>query len=216
MTEHPFRKKLSKELFSVLRAEGFKGSGATLRRNSKPLIHVFNIQAGTKLYAGGCFINLGVHLEGLQLPGGSLLASAEKITEPECLFRTRIDPPRGEPSWRYPTDEGSMNKLLAEIQEEWVNHGRAFFDSYSYPESFEKLINECNLVTTDAYRLVLNARIALRLGDLPRAVAFAQNVLNRLGVWEVFRSECLLLMQDAKDAGYFGPAESRKQLNWPD
>jgi len=53
------------------------------------------------------------------------------------------------------------------------------------------------------------------LGDLQRATAFAQNVLNRLGVWEVFRSECLLLIQDARNAGHPDPLEIRKQIGWP-
>lgn len=215
MTELPFRKELSKELLQALRAEGFTGSGTTLRRITKPLIHVFNIQAGTGRFAGSFFLNLGVHLEHLQLPGGSLLSSAEKITAAECLFSMRIAPPHREASWRYPNTEERMSKLLAEIHEEWVTHGRAFFDCYSFPESFEQLINECNPVTTDPYRLVLNARIALRLGDLQRAVAFAQNVLNRLGVWEVFRCESLSLIQEARNAGYLDPSEIRKQLNWP-
>jgi len=87
MAEHPFRKFLAKELFPVLRAEGFKGSGTTLRRTAKPLIHVFNIQAGTNLYANCCFINLGLHIESLQMPGGGPLVSAERIMEYECFTR---------------------------------------------------------------------------------------------------------------------------------
>lgn len=42
--EHAFRKALPRALWRTLRADGFNGSGNTLRRVALPLVHVFNIQ----------------------------------------------------------------------------------------------------------------------------------------------------------------------------
>jgi hypothetical protein len=83
-----FKKGLARHLYPVLRGEGFKGSGATLRRVAGPLVHVFNMQGNQ----GGarCYLNLGVQLDFL-LPGAA--RPLEQVLEYECEFRERIDPP---------------------------------------------------------------------------------------------------------------------------
>ena len=89
MDRKHFTSLLSKRLYPLLRAEGFRGTGATLRRVSEPVVEVFNVQGSS----GGdrCYLNLGVHLTFLPAAGGRIVLPGE-LKESHCAFRTRIDP----------------------------------------------------------------------------------------------------------------------------
>ena len=92
MTRTAFLKLLTRHLYPVLKAEGFEGSGQTLRRIRGPIVHVFNVQGAS----GGkaCYLNLGAHYDFLPCEGGAFVPPAE-IEESHCVFRERIDPPPG-------------------------------------------------------------------------------------------------------------------------
>ena len=108
ITRTTFLKLLTKQLFPVLKAEGFEGSGQTLRRIRGPVVHVFNVQAAS----GGkaCYLNLGAHFDFLPGEGGSFVPTAE-IEEAHCIFRDRIDPPPGEAfGWAYGADSAQAEE----------------------------------------------------------------------------------------------------------
>ena len=79
---------LARHLHPVLRAAGFKGSGATLRRISGPLIHIFNVRGSRS--APVCYLNLGVHLAFLPPEGGLPLPQADALHPRDDLHHARI------------------------------------------------------------------------------------------------------------------------------
>src|SRR5262245_59375256 len=100
--EHAFRRNLQKSLWRALRAEGFSGSGNTLRRLDLPIIHVFNIQGSPP--GGSCYLNLGSHLAFLPAEGGEAVAPADML-EYHCAFRGRVEPAPGPAfGWAYIDD----------------------------------------------------------------------------------------------------------------
>lgn len=56
MDREGFLRLLSKHFYPLIRAEGFKGSGSTLRRIDGPLLHIINIQGSSA--ADGFYVNL--------------------------------------------------------------------------------------------------------------------------------------------------------------
>lgn len=68
MDRTTFMKALGARLYPILRANGFKGSGATLRRIKEPIVHVFNVQGSAG--SAQCYLNLGAHLTFLPGAGG--------------------------------------------------------------------------------------------------------------------------------------------------
>lgn len=82
-----------------LRERGFKGSGQNYRLIGDKAVCVINFQKSS----GGerFYVNVGV--QPLFVPTEAEIdPDAEKIKEPECIFRTRLDPPAPELSgWPY-------------------------------------------------------------------------------------------------------------------
>lgn len=171
---------LSKRLYPVLRSEGFKGSGTTLRRIDGPVIHVFNVQGSS----GGnqCYLNLGVHLAFLPPEGGGTVIP-EKMDEPGCVFRTRIDPPSGPQfGWAYCNSIEEALENIEFIVSEWPTVGRAFFDRYMhYPEGFEALVSKTSPSILHPRECLHFARIARELGLSGVATEFAKSGLERAG-----------------------------------
>lgn len=178
MTRTAFLKLLSQKLYPVLKAEGFAGSGQTLRRIDGPMIHVFNVQGAS----GGkkCYLNLGAHLDFLPTEGGGSVAPGD-VEESHCVFRDRLEPPPGHATdWACgeTKEEAEANAEL--IVREWAGPGRAFFARYgSYPQSFEQLVRETDPNQIHARNAMHLARIALHLGDRERAQAFVDAGLAR-------------------------------------
>jgi hypothetical protein len=172
MDRSGFLKLLTRELFPVLRAEGFRGSGTTLRRIAEPIIHVFNFQGSTS--AGHCYLNLGAHLSFLPSEGRTVVPFAS-LMEPHCVFRARIVPPPGPAfGWTYgPTSEQAA-ETVAFIVSEWSTQGRPFFSRYAtYPESFIALLANAHPDQAHARDCLHYARIAAQLNKVDRALAFA-------------------------------------------
>lgn len=178
MNRAAFLKLLSQKLYPVLKAEGFEGTGQTLRRIDGPMIHVFNVQGAS----GGkkCYLNLGAHLDFLPTEGGGKVAP-DAVEEAHCVFRDRLEPPPGHGSdWLYgqTKDEAEANVDL--VVREWAGPGRAFFARYgSYPQSFEQLLRETDPHEIHARNAMHLARIAVHLGDLERARALVDAGLAR-------------------------------------
>jgi hypothetical protein len=168
MNRTTFLRLLEKKLFPVLKAEGFEGTGQTLRRIDGPVIHVFNVQGAS----GGkaCYLNLGAHLAFLPTEGGGQVAP-EAIEESHCVFRDRMDPPPGEAfGWAYGTSKEQAEESVEFIVSEWSGPGRAFFAKHgNYPRSFEQMLRETEPNQIHARTALHLARIAVHLGDRERA-----------------------------------------------
>jgi len=82
-----------KDILSVvvptLRAKGYKGSGRNYRLASEKTVSVVNFQKSS----GGerFYVNVGVQPLFVPTECGTMPV-AKKIKEPECIFRTRLDP----------------------------------------------------------------------------------------------------------------------------
>jgi hypothetical protein len=174
-----FTKLLSKHLYPQLRNEGFRGSGATLRRVNGLLVHVFNVQGGS----GGqrCYLNLGTHLAFLSGDGGSDW-QPNKVLEYQCAFRSRIDPPaEQEFGWSYGSSETEAEANALAVVEAWETQGLPFFAKYStFPEDFARLVDEVSPEQSHPSTCLTAARIASHLGNPRRAAAIAASALERV------------------------------------
>lgn len=173
-----FTSLLSKRLYPLLRAEGFRGSGTTLRRVNEPVVEVFNVQASS----GGdrCYLNLGLHLTFLPSEGGQILKPSE-FTESQCSFRTRLNPPPGQQfGWSYGSSEGEAESNVGQVLEAWEQEAKPFFASHSYPGGVSRLVEEPVPAETHPKHLLTFARIALQLGRQERAIDLARSALERV------------------------------------
>ena len=175
-----FLKLRSKQLYPILRNEGFVGAGSTLRRVVGPLIHVFNVQGSR--HGGECFLNLGTHLEFLPPEGGQQVSS-ELLEESHCVFRKRIDPPAGTAfGWAYGASAEAAEQTIEFIVSEWPLQGHAFFKKYaSYPGSFVELLVGTEPTAIHARTNLHFARIAAHLDRPEEALRFAQAGLASAG-----------------------------------
>ena len=178
MNRTVFLKALGSRLFPILRAEGFRGSGSTLRRINDPVVHVFNVQGSSR--GKECYLNLGAHL--LFLPtAGDGQAIAKSLKEYECVFRGRFDPPAGlQFGWNYAQTREDMDETISFICDHWSIYGHEFFDRFAeYPQSFLKLVEEADETKKHPIDLLDLARIAVHLGETSRAVVLANEGLRR-------------------------------------
>lgn len=178
MNRNAFLKLLTQRLYPVLQAEGFVGSGQTLRRIDGPVIHVFNVQGSAK--GSECYLNLGAHLAFLPTEGGGEVDPLS-IEESHCVFRDRMDPPPGpEFGWAYGATAEAAKENVEFIVSEWPSQGKAFFDRYArYPQSFEQLLLDSDANALHARTNLHLARIAMHLGREDLAREFVQVGLEK-------------------------------------
>jgi hypothetical protein len=173
--DYYFREVCAK-LYPILRAEGFRGSGATLRRIQLPVIHVFNFQASS----GGecCYINLGCHLNFLPTEGGGV-CDPKKIAESSCAFRERVDPPAGSAfGWQYGASESAAKDSVAALVEYWRCYGRPFFERHTkFPDDFMVLVEKAVVNQPHPIDGLKFARLALRLDRSDLALALASQAV---------------------------------------
>lgn len=178
MDRSSFLKLITRMLYPVLRAEGFRGSGTTLRRVEEPLIHVFNFQGSRSECC--CYLNLGTHLSFLPAEGG-IAVEPGSFLEYHCVFRGRIHPPPG-PSfgWFYGHSSEEAAESVEFIVSEWPTQARTFFNRYAtYPESFIALVSEASPDQIHPRDCLHFARIANQLNMGDRTLAFAHAGLAR-------------------------------------
>lgn len=171
MNRESFLSLLRTEFFPRLRAEGFRGSGTTLRRIAGCAVHLFNVQGSS----GGdrCYLNLGVHFDFLPAAGGGS-AIAKDMSEAQCAFRTRLEPDEhGASGWSYGASEGEARTTMARIDAAWSSHAVAFYASHSFPAGMRaRMLARCDAL--HPHELLTFARVAQQLGDGARAVELAQ------------------------------------------
>jgi len=179
VNRNQFLKLLEKQLYPVLRDEGFTGKGQTLRRLRSPVIHVFNVQGSNRGHQ--CYLNLGTHLAFLP-PEGGLPVSIDAIEVGNCVFRDRIEPPAGGAfGWPYGDSMEEAEETVTFIVSEWLRVGQAFFSRYAYyPASFEQLVVESDPEKLSVRSALHLARIATHLGQQERAREFINSGLARI------------------------------------
>jgi Domain of unknown function (DUF4304) len=177
MDRQLFSSLLSKRMYPHLRAQGYRGSGTTLRRIEEPVVQVFNVQASS----GGdrCYFNLGVHLTFLPAEGGQLVAPSE-LKESHCAFRSRIDPPAGQQfGWAYGSNAKEAEANVDRALVEWERQARPFFEEHSYPIGLTRLLANLSLAEFSSSHLLTFARVALHLNQRERAMSLAESALER-------------------------------------
>ena len=174
MHRREFTRLLAKSFYPMLRDEGFKGSGTTLRRIRGPLLHVFNLQGSSG--GKGFYVNLGAHLE--FLGGGDL----NNVRESGCAFRCRMDPADNRAlRWSYPGNEREAGPAINLLASAWTKSGQAFFTRYAaYPESFEQLLASAESSTMRPTEVLTYARISRQLGHQGRANKMVREALPRV------------------------------------
>ena len=178
MNHRLFTSLLSKRLYPLLRAEGFRGSGTTLRRVSEPVVEVFNVQASS----GGnrCYLNLGVHLTFLPAEGGQVVEPGE-LKESHCAFRTRVDPPPEQQfGWSYGSSEEEAEGNVDRITHEWERQAQPFFASHSYPAGVAAMLEAVSPADVHPKHLLTFARIARQLGRTERAMLLGRAALGKV------------------------------------
>lgn len=175
-----FTKLLSKHLYPLLRKEGFRGSGATLRRANGPLVHVFNVQGSS----GGqrCYLNLGAHLAFLSTDSKNDW-QPDKVLEYQCAFRSRIDPPVEQAfGWSYGNSEFEAEANALAVAAAWQDQGQSFFARYAtFPDDFVRLVAEFSSEEAHPATCLTVSRIAAHLGNPSRAASIAASALGRVG-----------------------------------
>ena len=176
MDRESFLKVLAERFYPSLRAEGFRGSGTTLRRVQAPVIHVVNIQGSTS--TDGCYVNLGAHLAFLSREGGGPCVPA-KLMEYECAFRDRIEPPPGATlgRWAYGRNAAEAETIVGRLAEEWKRQGHAFFDRYRFPDGFAALVRSATTSPPPPHQAPMYARIADQLGLREEGMTIARQAL---------------------------------------
>jgi hypothetical protein len=168
-----FLKLLARDFYPGLRSEGFKGSGATLRRVQEPFVHVVNFQGSDS--GKGFYVNLGAHPVFLPLEGGGT-AEPERIDDAACAFRDRIAPPGGALRWPY------RRTAIESLATEWPLQGQPFFARYAtFPGDLVTLVKASVREPPGSNEALRDARIALHLGLRDDALVLARGALATVG-----------------------------------
>jgi hypothetical protein len=175
-----FLKLLSAKLYPILREEGFKGSGTTLRRHDGCFHHIVHVQGSTS--STECYINLGAHLDFLPTEGGGAF-SLRDFSEPSCSFRERLQSREGE-RWGYGHSETAALSIIQQMIEAWKTQGQDFFKRFgsgNEAANLERLVLELEGSTVHPYRALIGARIAAHVGDMRRALRIATSAAEQVG-----------------------------------
>jgi len=107
---------------------------------------------------------LGCHFSFLSTFHGTELSS---LSESECAFRDRIEPPPGQPhGWYYGASESDAIANVNRMIEEWPRQAHPFFEQHAYPTGLAKLMADASPDQQHPGQLLLLGRIAIQLGEL--------------------------------------------------
>src|SRR5262245_22555260 len=133
-----FHNLLKRDLFPLLRADGFKGSGNTCRRLKGDRIDIVNIQ-GWK-YGGKCCVNLAVHYFFLPSMGGGQVIDPKKFKEYQCTFRDRLKEATEDHWWDYGLTDAEAAASVASLVDLYKRRGALFFAKFEpFPDVFDKV-----------------------------------------------------------------------------
>jgi hypothetical protein len=203
-----FLAEIKNSLRPILKAEGFRASGnTTFRRKLGDVIHVLTIQGSR--HGGQCCVCLGIHLMFLPLVGTGGICDPEKITEPECEFRSRLRPEgMSDFWWKYGSSEEEARLSAASLLHIYQDVGRPYLQKFSkFPEDFCQLTPSmlANGITepfprntTAARRALALSRIYIHLGRIDEAKQFAEFGLAHVGPAIALKSEMQNIIQMQK------------------
>lgn len=179
----------------ALIADGFRASGTTYRRTLGEVTHVFALQGS--VYGGQCCVCLGIHLT--FLPGDY---DPNKITEPDCEFRTRLAPSgQADCWWSYGANEQEARVSTESILQLYREVGVPYFHRFStFPDDFVRVTPSMLASGTFlpfppggslARRAFILSLIAIQTGRIADAKQFAEfglaNVGQAVGLKDKFR-----------------------------
>lgn len=184
-----FQDALGRTLLPMLRADGFTGSGQTMRRLITPVIQVINIQGSR--YGGSCCVNLGLHLQFLPTSLGEV-PKFKTFTEPLCWFRRRLaQENESDHWWEYGSSEAEACSSASDLVATYSERGAPHFARWTeFPGRFLEVTVErlaqgdhgCLPARLTAVSAALAmARIHAHLANADLARAFASFGLANLG-----------------------------------
>lgn len=201
-----FHQLLNRDLFPLLRVEGFKGSGTTFRRLKGDRVDVVNVQGSR---AGGkCCVNLAVHFLFLPSSGGGLVTDPKKLKEYNCAFRDRLhEPNESDHWWTYGASDAETEASVANLLNMYNRHSASFFGKFEpFPDVFERITpaemdagNFSNMPVplTGVSAMLMMARVMKHLGHVEKCRNFAEVGLKHLGRAVGLKSEFEML-RDAR------------------
>ncbi|MEP0846085.1 MAG: DUF4304 domain-containing protein [Phycisphaerae bacterium] len=175
-TRVEYMKRVGEALYPGLRAEGFSGSGETLRKRLGEVVQVVNVQGGSA--ADRCYVNLGIHLSFLPEVGSTSREGCNpKTVKPsQCVIQSRLKPPAEfQFGFPYGATAAETKRSVEALVAAWRDQSPAFFRQLSaFPEDFLRITPEDVRQGASPLGALHCARIAFHLGDITAARAFAQ------------------------------------------
>ena len=119
-------------LASVLREDGFSGSGRTFRRVTGSWVQVLNVQGSR--YGGSFAVNLAAHPLVIPDVVGNK-PDPKKITQELCEFRRRLSETEADQWWKHDLTEESMLSAVREAAAVYRRRGNELFQRACGPHS---------------------------------------------------------------------------------
>lgn len=164
---------------TVLRADGFTGSGRTFRRVRNGQIQVINVQGSR--YGGEFAVNLAIQPIGIPDVLGNI-PDVKTISVSKCELRRRLSESGEDQWWRY-DDQASLEHAVDDARKVYEAHGRVLFQAMSTSPSpldtitVEQLadgpVRLYGFATTKVRLTLLLARLRETEGRISDAVSFA-------------------------------------------
>lgn len=185
-----FHQVLKSEFATLLRADGFRGSGNTFRRINGERIRIVNIQ---RSQAGGkCCVNLAVHFAFLPSDGGRPVTDPKKLKEYECTFRGRLhDGSKSDHWWPYGASEAEAEASVSWLIDMYKRRADLFFRRFEpFPDVFERItpaqidagdFSKMPFDLTTIRAALTMARIMKHLGHPDKCREFSTVGLKHLG-----------------------------------
>jgi hypothetical protein len=172
-----------KDIGSMLKAWGLKGSGQNYRKIGDQSVMVVNFQISTN--PDRFYVNLGVQPLFIEDESGKL-PDSKKLKEHDCIFRKRIPPPEGMLGWPRQLDAPSLDRLKQALTGAFQDYLTPLaripgLITDLTPDQFMALDDNSILGGKGARMCLHFARIALARNDRPKARAFAQLGLDLCG-----------------------------------
>ena len=121
-----FHQAVEEVVYPMLRQEGFRGSGPTLRLFREDIVQVFSFQ--NRREGGSSCVNLGTHPLFLPSPSGRISEPWDRVEEHSCEFRRRLAPEGQVDRWW--SHEGTGEEIThraKEILDLYLSVGRRFY-----------------------------------------------------------------------------------------
>ena len=108
----------------LLRAEGFRGSGRTFRRQRNECVQIVNLQTSNS--GGRCAVNLAV---GFTFMNG---IDADNVNQEDCDFRRRLCPDADQTDhwWNFGDGAGATQASVSNLIETYSRRGIPFFTRF--------------------------------------------------------------------------------------